>query len=138
MYLAEHASPLLKPWPSSTPAHCASHCSHKQPLHAGRLCHTLEGHSLEIVCLAFSPQSSHAVTASMDKTAILWDAITGAHVAELSEHSGELVSVAFDAQGSLLLTGSFDHTARLWDVRTGRCVHRFEGHTAEVCLPRYC
>lgn len=106
------------------------------PFCAGRLYHTLEGHSLEIVCLAFSPQSSHAVTASMDKTAILWDTMTGARVSQLAEHTGELVSVAFDAQGSLLLTGSFDHTARLWDVRTGRCVHRFEGHTAEVRLPR--
>ena len=105
---------------------CISFCP------AGDLCHTLEGHTLELVCLGFNPHGTMAVTGSMDSTARLWNVATGAPLAILSDHEGELISVAFNSTGELLLTGSFDRTARVWDVRTGKCVHRLDGHGGEV------
>jgi dynein assembly factor with WDR repeat domains 1 len=35
--------------------------------------HTLKGHKMEIVCLAFDPHSLLVATGSMDHTAKLWD-----------------------------------------------------------------
>lgn len=39
--------------------------------------HTLQGHTLEIVCLSFDPHGSLLATGSMDSKAKLWDVETG-------------------------------------------------------------
>jgi WD40 repeat protein len=99
---------------------------------AGKLLHTLAGHKLELVCVAFNPTATMAATASMDHTCSLWDVESGARNCALDLHSAEIVSVTFNQTGTLLLTGSFDQTCRIWDVRTGQCVHCLEGHEGEV------
>jgi dynein assembly factor with WDR repeat domains 1 len=105
---------------------------HYKRRYAGDLGHTLEGHTLELVCLAFNPHGTMAVTGSMDSTARVWSVATGAPLAILSDHEGEIISTEFNSTGDLILTGSFDRTARVWDVRTGKCVHRLEAHNGEV------
>jgi dynein assembly factor with WDR repeat domains 1 len=101
--------------------------------YAGKLLLTLEGHTLELVCVAFNPTATLIATASMDHTSQLWDVESGARMCSLQLHSAEIVSATFNQAGTLLLTGSFDRTCRVWDVRTGQCVHCLEGHDGEVC-----
>ncbi|NWI44718.1 DAW1 factor, partial [Picathartes gymnocephalus] len=86
----------------------------------GKCCHTFRGHSAEIVCLSFNPQSTLLATGSMDTTAKLWDLEKGEEVATLNGHSAEIIALSFNTTGDRIITGSFDHTVAVWDVGTGR------------------
>ncbi|NWW74771.1 DAW1 factor, partial [Climacteris rufus] len=86
----------------------------------GKCYHTFRGHSAEIVCLSFNPQSTLVATGSMDTTAKLWDIEKGEEVATLSGHSAEIIALSFNTTGDRIITGSFDHTVAVWDVATGR------------------
>ncbi|NWU23981.1 DAW1 factor, partial [Dyaphorophyia castanea] len=86
----------------------------------GKCYHTFRGHSAEIVCLSFNPQSTLLATGSMDTTAKLWDLEKGEAVATLSGHSAEVIALSFNTAGDRIITGSFDHTVAVWDVGTGR------------------
>ncbi|NXQ18622.1 DAW1 factor, partial [Peucedramus taeniatus] len=86
----------------------------------GKCYHTFRGHSAEIVCLSFNPQSTLLATGSMDTTAKLWDVEKGEEVATLNGHSAEIIALSFNTTGDRIITGSFDHTVAVWDVGTGR------------------
>ncbi|NXL73042.1 DAW1 factor, partial [Leptocoma aspasia] len=86
----------------------------------GKCYHTFRGHSAEIVCLSFNPQSTLLATGSMDTTAKLWDLEKGEEVATLNGHSAEVIALSFNTTGDRIITGSFDHTVAVWDVGTGR------------------
>jgi dynein assembly factor with WDR repeat domains 1 len=81
--------------------------------------HTLKGHKMEIVCLAFDPHSLLVATGSMDHTAKLWDVEQGKELFSLDGHKAEIVSLNFNTDGDKLMTSSFDNTAKIWDVMTG-------------------
>ncbi|NXP86521.1 DAW1 factor, partial [Passerina amoena] len=86
----------------------------------GKCYHTFRGHSAEIVCLSFNPQSTLLATGSMDTSAKLWDLEKGEEVATLNGHSAEIIALSFNTTGDRIITGSFDHTVAVWDVGTGR------------------
>jgi len=53
------------------------------------------GHTETITSMSYSPDGSHIVTGSNDKTIRIWDAETGAVVGEpLEGHTGIVMSVA--------------------------------------------
>ena len=56
------------------------------------------------------------LTASVDNTARLWDAATGAALAVLRGHEGGVLGAVFDPAGARVLTASRDRTARIWRV----------------------
>jgi WD40 repeat protein len=56
------------------------------------------------------------VTASWDKTARVWDAVTGKPLTSPLEHQDQVVSAAFSPDGTRVVTASWDKTARVWDV----------------------
>lgn len=91
----------------------------------------MSGHKGEISKVIFSPQGNRLLTVSSDKTARLWDAVTGdcvqvrqAHTPAcdghvtwlqvLEGHGDEVFSSAFNYEGDIILTGSKDNTCRLW------------------------
>jgi WD40 repeat protein len=80
----------------------------------------LEGHSNEVLCIAFAPDGKRVVSGSQDHTVRIWDAQTGALVAGPFEgHSGWVRSVAFSSDGKRVISGSNDETVRIWDAQTG-------------------
>src|SRR5207248_6349041 len=79
---------------------------------------------------AFSPDGTRVVTASKDKTARVWDALTGRNITELNGHTDAVTSAAFSPDGKFVVTAGAekDKTARIWDAATGEVVRIFEGH----------
>ena len=56
------------------------------------------------------------VTASVDRTARLWDAASGKELAVLQGHKDPVRSAAFSPDGAKVVTASDDGTARIWQV----------------------
>ncbi len=83
---------------------------------SGRLIHTLVGHAMDVVSLAFSPDGRRLATASFDRTVKLWDTQTGQDVFTLRGHTTGVVSLAFSPDGKQLCSGGIDNTARVWNA----------------------
>ncbi|OAA42824.1 WD40/YVTN repeat-like-containing domain protein [Beauveria brongniartii RCEF 3172] len=73
-----------------------------------------EGHTSNITCLAFSPDSRLLVSSSHDKTARVWDMRTRKTAAVLEYHKRYVNSVTFSPDGSCIATGSGDSTIAIW------------------------
>ncbi|KAM0740340.1 hypothetical protein ACQRIT_005524 [Beauveria bassiana] len=73
-----------------------------------------EGHTCNISCLAFSPDSRFLVSGLYDRTARVWDMRTRETAAVLAYHKNYLSSVTFSPDGSCIATGSGDTTIAIW------------------------
>ena len=71
-------------------------------------------------------------TGSADRTAALWNAETGAHVASLTDHAGWVLDTDFSATGAFLATACWDHTVRIWDPGSEKVVNSLTGHGGGV------
>ncbi len=76
----------------------------------------LEGHTGDINSVAFSVDGRYVVTASVDGTARVWDAASGASHGELRGHSGSVNSASFSPDGKFIVTAGYDATVRVWDA----------------------
>src|SRR5205807_1812535 len=72
----------------------------------------------------FSHDGTRLITASLDRSARIWDARTGALLLTLA-HSDIVARANFASDGATAITASFDHTAVVWDAKTGAALHRF-------------
>jgi predicted oxidoreductase (fatty acid repression mutant protein) len=88
----------------------------------------LRGHEQYVQSASFSPDGSHIVTASWDKTARIWDAATAAEIAVLRGHDNVVWSAGFSPDGSRIVTASQDKTARIWDTATAKEIAVLRGH----------
>ncbi len=79
----------------------------------------LKGHDDHVWSINFSPDDTRVVTASRDKTARIWEAVSGRELARLA-HDKWIQSAVFGPNGRRVLTASLDGTARIWDAVSGR------------------
>ncbi len=93
---------------------------------------TLDGHTIQVYSLAWSPDSSYLLSGSGDGNAIIWDAETGEQLYVLAEHTESISSVAWSPDGSRVATASSDGTARIWDANTGEQLKVLSGHTGPL------
>jgi WD40 repeat protein len=80
----------------------------------------LQGHTLAVLSVAFSPNGTRIATSSEDWTVKVWDAQTGQELTALQGHTNWVKSVAFSPDGRTLASGSHDQTVRLWDADSGQ------------------
>ncbi len=92
---------------------------------------TVVAHEDLVYDLAYSRDGTRLATASGDKTAGLWDAVTGQRLASLA-HAGKVNCVAFSPDGKLLACADNEKAVRLWDVATGREVRSLSGQPENV------
>ena len=99
---------------------------------SGKIIHTLVGHQRPTNTVAISFDGKLVVTASWDKTLIVWDAQTGKELRTFTGHTGEVYPVAFDPKSHLVLSGDATGTAILWHADTGQLLQKLQGHTKTV------
>ena len=75
----------------------------------------LKGHAAAVRSAAFSPDGKRVVTASYDRTARVWDGVTGKPVGEF-RHDSPPQSVLFSPDGTRIVTVSDNGAGRLWTV----------------------
>lgn len=85
----------------------------------------------QFCCLLFWWYAS----ASEDKSAHIWNTITGDCEAELKGHSGNVISAVFSSDGIHIVSASHDKTVRIWNIATGECEVVLEGYTSIPSLP---
>ena len=79
-----------------------------------------------------SLNNTQFVTASQDKTAILWDLISGQKLVNYKGHTEGVACIAISKDSSKIVTGSFDKTAIIWDYNTGQLLFTLLGHTDTI------
>lgn len=93
----------------------------------------LEGHSGDLMSLEFSPDSQRLVTASRDRSAIIWSVESGAPMAVFADsQSAVLASASFDPSGTRVATGGSDGIIRVWDVSRGNVLAVFRWDSEAV------
>ena len=95
---------------------------------------TLQAHTAKISSLAFSNDGIRMVSASHDKSIIIWDLVSHTQVQQLQAcHKDWINACAFsDTSSDTLLTGSNDLTLKLWDLKTGVDKVTFKGHMTAI------
>lgn len=114
-------------------------------------------HDDAVLSSVFSSDGSRVLTASHDKTAAIWDAMTGDRIVLLEGHTAVLSQAKFSPDERRILTVSHDATshysyvdpvgsvltswhaghrgdatARIWDAATGKELAVLAGHMADV------
>ncbi len=90
----------------------------------------LEGHTGQVLDVAFDPTGKLLASASADEGARVWDVLKRQPYEQLTGHTNQVLSVAFGGPGTLLTT-SADGTARVWRPN-GDLLATLTGHRESV------
>ncbi len=85
--------------------------------------------------VAVSHDGTRLLTGGGDKTARLWDAVTGKPIGPALQHEGDVDMVAFCSDGKTMMTGADDGCVRLWDALTGTSLGQPIRHAGGVSIP---
>lgn len=91
-----------------------------------------EGHTAGVNAVAWDPTSKYIVSASDDKTLIIWSIDKETKVLTLEGHTTYVFCCCFNPQGTIIASGSFDETIRLWNVKDGKCMRELPAHSDPV------
>jgi WD40 repeat protein len=81
--------------------------------------HPFSGHTNSVESATFSSDGTRVLTTSWDKTAYVWDAVTGRSLAVL-RHPDDFRMAEWSPDSAYVVTVGTDGTIRAWDVATGR------------------
>jgi WD40 repeat protein len=76
----------------------------------------MDQHTREVLSLACNPYDKQVVTASGDKTALIWDLDYPFEVKQLAGHQDSVNGAVFNSIGNRVATWSDDLSVRLWEL----------------------
>lgn len=95
----------------------------------------LQGHTANVTSVSYSADGAKILTASLDHSARIWDASTGAQLTTPLEHESAVSASAFSVDGKRVVTGTAESEVRIWNAATGRPITApLELHGAVVCV----
>ena len=98
----------------------------------------LTGHGGAVHTAKFSPDGRHLLSASHDKTLLLWEVFGECRNAMTYKgHSNSVLEAHWLSDGEGAISCAADKTVALWDVQTGGRTRQFKGHASFVnsCCP---
>jgi GTPase SAR1 family protein len=102
---------------------------------AGEVLAELEGHTEQVLAVAWRPESTQLASASLDQTVRLWDAAAHRETLTLERHTDHVRAVAFSNDGALLATKSADGTVKLWRTDDWKVVADIAEPAGDPWLP---
>jgi len=94
----------------------------------------LTNHKDEVWYVQFSHSGKYLVSASRDKTAIIWSVGEEGikELYSLKGHAKDISNVAFSPNDKYLATSANDHMIKIWSMETGACLRTCSKHTQAV------
>lgn len=87
----------------------------------------LQGHSNDVICVAFSDDGRWLVSGSDDHSVRIWNVLTDWTCGEaLLGHTAPVISVVISSDSRLIASCSWDGTARIWEISTKLLVRTLE------------
>ncbi|XP_071953471.1 transducin beta-like protein 3 [Antedon mediterranea] len=105
--------------PSNSPQHLAVNFTHR-------------AHEKDINSVAVAPNDKLLVTASLDKTAKLWNLENHTFLGTFRGHKRSIWCVQFSPADQVVATSSADGTIKIWSITDFSCVKTFQGHDTSV------
>ncbi|XP_026333616.1 periodic tryptophan protein 2 homolog isoform X1 [Hyposmocoma kahamanoa] len=75
-----------------------------------------QGHSLDMTCLAYSPDGLFIVTGGYDGKVKVWNTTSGFCIVTFNEHKSTVTNVTFSANKKFFVSSSLDGTVRCYDL----------------------
>ncbi|KAD6455088.1 hypothetical protein E3N88_09794 [Mikania micrantha] len=95
--------------------------------------HHLEGHTMPVRSLAYSPLDPRVLVSGSDDECIhMYDAEGKTLFSSMSGHSSWVLSVDVSPDGAAIASGSSDRTVKLWDPKMRAAVQTMTNHTDQV------
>jgi WD40 repeat protein len=93
----------------------------------------LSGHTGPVYAVAFHPKEAGVlVSASLDKTARVWNLADGKTTLEIKGHTDIVDTVAYSPDGKAVATAGADKSVRLWNAKDGKELKNLGVHTGSV------
>jgi WD40 repeat protein len=96
-----------------------------------------QGHKDWITSVCFSEDGRFAFSASLDKSVVQWELLSGRPIRQFEGHREKVNAVSVSGVSGHACSAGDDKTLRLWNVATGAEVRRFgerAGEAAAVTL----
>lgn len=103
-------------------------------LGSGQITGTYKGHNGSISSLAFNPNGTELISASIDHTVRVWPFDVVSTSRELTGHNGAVWMAMLSPDGQLAVTGGADKTVRIWDAYTGKVKKSINAHDSAVTV----
>ena len=91
----------------------------------GRTIHTLSSHTEYVTSASFGPGDAYLVTTSQDKTATIWDPLTGSAITTLKGKSGGDNEKAYFSPDNKYFVITSDNKQSIWKTGNGNLVTAF-------------